>query len=99
MDFLHAGDKDNRQESRIQCNPEEKTTPIEPEKLNINVPRRTSVKALRKKSQEMITSGQISVGEKIVSIEYKIMRIDPDGKMVMKINHVGRPTMVNLLKK
>ena len=31
MDLLHAGDKDNRQESRIQCNPEEKTTPIEPE--------------------------------------------------------------------
>ena len=69
------------------------------EKLNINLPRRTSVKVLQKKRQEMITSGQISVGEKIVPIEYKIMRIDPYGKMLMKINHVGRPTMVNLLKK
>ena len=58
------------------------------EKLNINVPRRTSVKVLQKKRQEMITSGQISVGEKIVPIEYEIMKIYPDGKMVMKINHI-----------
>ena len=47
-----------------------------------NAPRRTSVAVLRAKKQTMIASGELTVGEKIVPVEYEVMRIDPDGNMV-----------------
>ena len=48
-----------------------------------NVPRRTSLKTLKERKDEMIRDGEITVGEKIVPIEYEVLRIDPDGNMVI----------------
>ena len=31
----------------------------------------------------MIRDGEMTVGEKIVPIEYEVLRIDPDGNMVI----------------
>ena len=48
-----------------------------------NVPRRTSLKILKERKDEMIRDGEITVGEKIVPIEYEVLRIDPEGNMVI----------------
>ena len=49
------------------------------ETVERNVPRRTSLKTLKERKDEMIRDGEITVGEKIVSIEHEIIRIDPEG--------------------
>ena len=48
-----------------------------------NVPRRTSLKTLKERKDEMKKDGEITVGEKIVPIKYEVLRIDPDGNMVI----------------
>ena len=53
------------------------------ETVERNVPRRTSLKTLKERKDEMIRDGEITVGEKIVPIEYEVLRIDPDGNMVI----------------
>ena len=53
------------------------------ETVERNVPRRTSLKTLKERKDEMIRDGEITVGEKIVPIEYEVLRIDPEGNMVI----------------
>ena len=53
------------------------------ETVERNVPRRTSLKTLKERKDEMIRDGEITVGEQIVPIEYEVLRIDPDGNMVI----------------
>ena len=48
-----------------------------------NVPRQTSLKTLKERKDEMIRDGEITVGEKIVPIEYEVLRIDPEGNMII----------------
>ena len=53
------------------------------ETVERNVPRRTSLKTLKERKDEMIRDGEITVGEKIVPIEHEILRIDPEGNIVI----------------
>ena len=53
------------------------------ETVERNVPRRTSLKTLKERKDEMIRDGEITVGEKIVPIEFEVLRIDPGGNMVI----------------
>ena len=53
------------------------------ETVERNVPRRTSLKILKERKDELIRDGEITVGEKIVPIEYEVLRMDPEGNMVI----------------
>ena len=48
----------------------------------LNVKRRTPSLVLREKKKELIDSGSIDVGKAIVTIEYDVIKIDSDGKLV-----------------
>ena len=53
------------------------------ETVERHVPRRTSLMTLKERKDEMIRDGEITLGEQIVPIEYEVLRIDPEGNIVI----------------
>lgn len=50
--------------------------------ININFHKMTSRKTLRQKKKQMILSGEIDVGIPIVPVEFTVIRINKQGKLV-----------------
>lgn len=64
--------------------------------IKLNYIKRTSRLALRKLKQKMIESGKIDIGIPIVPIDYTVMKVNKDGKLVMIGNYDISISFINL---
>lgn len=49
---------------------------------DLNVPRQVPSFLLRQRRKDLLASGEVQAGEKIVPIEYEVLRVDRDGNLV-----------------
>lgn len=49
---------------------------------DVNIPRRVQGGVLKAKKKDLLAKGEIEAGEKIVPIEYEVLRVDSDGNLV-----------------